>query len=181
VVCCGSKGSHIFGWASLPVVDTVEPERRPQVAGIVLLRDDGAALLQHRDNKPGLPHADLWVFPGGHCDRCESAEDCAVREFLEETGYRCDKLHACAFIEDLAVEAFPSIDLLVFWADYDRIQAICCFEGQELKFIERSHAHMYAIPDYLIGVWDKALAGRAKKTPVGRDEGSRSNKNPTFS
>ena len=64
---------------------------RKRVAGIVLLREpDGAALLQHRDDKPGLPHANLWVPPGGHCDGDESWDACAAREFLEETGYSSD-------------------------------------------------------------------------------------------
>ena len=44
------------------------------VAGVVLLRDDNAALLQLRDNKPGLNAAGLWVFPGGHCEPGESLE-----------------------------------------------------------------------------------------------------------
>jgi len=38
------------------------------VGGVVLLRDDNSALLQLRDNKPGLNAAGLWVFPGGHCE-----------------------------------------------------------------------------------------------------------------
>jgi len=62
------------------------------VAGVVLLRDDNAALLQLRDNKPGLNAAGLWVFPGGHCEPGESLEDGARREFLEETGYVCAAL-----------------------------------------------------------------------------------------
>src|SRR5207244_7304545 len=57
------------------------------VAGVVLLRDDNSALLQLRDNKPGLNAAGLWVFPGGHCEPGESIEAGARREFREETGY----------------------------------------------------------------------------------------------
>jgi len=146
------------------VSDAAQPQSRSQVAGVALLRQDGAALLQHRDNKPGLPHAGLWVFPGGHCETCESAEDCAVREFFEETGYRCHKLNRCAYIEGLAVEGFPAIDLFVFWAEYDRVQPVRCFEGQDLKFVNRLHADMYEIPDYLIGVWDKALLEREQQS-----------------
>jgi 8-oxo-dGTP pyrophosphatase MutT (NUDIX family) len=37
-----------------------------QVCGVVLLREDGAALLQHRDDIPGIADPGLWVFPGGH-------------------------------------------------------------------------------------------------------------------
>jgi 8-oxo-dGTP pyrophosphatase MutT (NUDIX family) len=149
--------------------DSTDPPKRSRVAGVVLLRSDGAALLQHRDDKPGLPHAGLWVFPGGHCETGESVERCAVREFLEETGYRCEKLNRCAFLEDLAVEGFPAIDLSVFWADYDRVQTIHCLEGQDLKFVKRPQAEMYRMPDYLIRVWDVALLNRAQETELATD------------
>jgi|SRR5437867_2058031 len=144
--------------------DSTDAPKRSRVAGIVLLRTDGAALLQHRDDKPGLPHAGLWVFPGGHCETGESAEICAVREFLEETGYLCQKLNRCAFLQDLAVEGFTSIDLSVFWAEYDRVQPIRCLEGQDLKFVSRSQAETYRMPDYLIRVWDLALLNRAQES-----------------
>src|ERR1044071_3894179 len=62
------------------------------VGGVVLLRDDHAALMQLRDNKPGLNAAGLWVFPGGHCEPGESLEAGARREFQEETGYVCAAL-----------------------------------------------------------------------------------------
>jgi 8-oxo-dGTP pyrophosphatase MutT (NUDIX family) len=126
------------------------------VGGIVLLRADGAALLQHRDDKPGLPHAGLWVFPGGHCEPGESVEACARREFLEETAYLCDALDELQTIRELAVEGFPPIHLTVFWARYDGVQAVRCLEGQALAFIERAHAGRYPMPDYLIRLWDLA-------------------------
>jgi 8-oxo-dGTP diphosphatase len=128
-----------------------------RVGGIVLLRSDGAALLQHRDDKPGLPHAGLWVFPGGHCDEDESVEPCARREFLEETGYQCNELHELETIRNLSVEGFPAIQLTVFWSRYDGVQAVRCLEGQALAFIERSHAERYPMPNYLLRMWDLAL------------------------
>ena len=61
-------------------------DERARIGGVVLLRADGAGLLQHRDDKPGLSAAGLWVFPGGHCEPGETCRECARREFLEETG-----------------------------------------------------------------------------------------------
>jgi len=139
-----------------------DSQSRPRVAGVVLLRFDGAALLQHRDNKPDLPHAGLWVFPGGHCQAGESLQDCAFREFLEESGYLCRQLHRFTSLEALAVEGFPPIDLIVFWAEYDGVQPIHCFEGQALKFVQRAEVESYAIPDYLIRLWDMALEERRR-------------------
>ena len=129
----------------------------PKVGGIVLLRDDGAALLQHRDDKPGLPYAGLWVFPGGHCNSDESIEVCARREFLEETGYLCGPLQVLETIPDLRVEGFPSIHLTVYWSTYDGVQPMRCLEGQALEFIERSHADRHPMPDHLLRLWDLAL------------------------
>lgn len=128
-----------------------------RVGGIVLLRPDGAALLQHRDEKPGLPHAGLWVFPGGHCEFEERIEDCARREFLEETGYRCDDVYELDTIRQLTVEGFPAIQLTVFWSRYDGVQPVQCLEGQALAFIERAYANRHPMPDYLLRLWDLAL------------------------
>lgn len=128
-----------------------------RVGGVVLLRADGAALLQHRDDKPGLPHAGLWVFPGGHCEPGELPEHCAHREFLEETGYRCGDLYELETIRQLSVEGFPAIQLTVFWSRYDGVQPVRCLEGQALSFVERPHADRYPMPDYLLRLWDLAL------------------------
>ena len=132
-----------------------------RVGGIALLRADGAALLQHRDDKPGLPHAGLWVFPGGHCEPGESIEACAQREFFEETGYRCGALNELHTIRDLSVEGFPPVQLTVFWSRYDGVQPVHCFEGQALSFIERSEAHRHPMPDYLLHLWDMARSKAA--------------------
>ena len=56
-----------------------------QVVGVVLLRDDGAALLQHRDDISTISDPGLWVFPGGHLESGETPQDGAVREVEEET------------------------------------------------------------------------------------------------
>src|SRR5262245_35654717 len=91
----------------------------PVVAAVVLLRDDGAALMQHRDDKPGLRHAGMWVPPGGHCEPGESARVCARREFLEETGYRCGGLHWLTTLVDRQGEGWPDYQLVGYWAEYD--------------------------------------------------------------
>src|SRR5256885_7870725 len=76
------------------------------IGGVVLLRDDNSALLQLRDNKPGLNAAGLWVFPGGHCEPGESIEAGARKEFREETGYECGGLsgHERQFRYDFSEE-----------------------------------------------------------------------------
>ena len=132
------------------------------VAAIVLLRDDGAALMQHRDDKPGLSHAGLWVPPGGHSEPGESMESCARREFLEETGYALGDLSLLTEFIDANAPGFPPLKLVVYWSRYDGIQPVTCLEGQALEFISRARADRYPIPPYLLDVWDQALdAARA--------------------
>ncbi len=130
---------------------------REEVAAVILLREDGAALFQHRDNKPGLRHAGMWVPPGGHAEAGESMEACARREFHEETGYDCSELHWLTSMEDCQ-EGFPLCPLTVFWARYDGAQQVYCREGQALQFIRREEAENYPIPSYLVAIWDRALA-----------------------
>lgn len=131
-------------------------ERPFTVAAVVLVRDDGAVLLQHRDDKPGLAHAGLWVPPGGHPDAGESAETCARREFFEETEYVCATLypldHAHVVLEDRR-----SFDIAFFWCRFDGVQPTVCHEGQALEFVRREDAHAYPIPSFILPIWDRGL------------------------
>jgi 8-oxo-dGTP pyrophosphatase MutT (NUDIX family) len=125
-----------------------------QVAGVVLLRADGAALLQLREQKAGLPDAGRWVFPGGHCDAGESVEDCASREFLEETAYRCGTLY---YLTDFPSEETPPRHFNFFWHRFDGQQSLDCLEGVALRFVLRDKCPPNT-PDYLPRIWDLALA-----------------------
>jgi phosphoglycolate phosphatase-like HAD superfamily hydrolase/8-oxo-dGTP pyrophosphatase MutT (NUDIX family) len=128
----------------------------PRIAGVLLLDDDGAALFQHRDDKPGLNHAGRWVPPGGHADPGEEIAACARREFLEETEYVCDELHFLTRFDDHV--GANVIDLTMFWARYDGRQPLVCREGQALEFVSRADFAGRDIPPYLVDVWDAAIA-----------------------
>jgi len=133
-----------------------------RIAAVMLVRDDGAVLMQHRDDKPGLRAAGQWVPPGGHCEDGERVEDGARREFLEETGYCCESLTLiCNMISDND-PGWPPQDLTVFAVRYDGVQEISCFEGQAVEFITRESAGDYFIPEYILQIWDLVL----KKFPV---------------
>jgi 8-oxo-dGTP pyrophosphatase MutT (NUDIX family) len=134
------------------------------VAGVILLRDDDAALLQHRDDKPGLRHAGAWVPPGGHSRPGESPEDCARRELMEETGYCCaaEDLEWLSSLMDWHTGWSPYI-LTVYWAAYDGVQRVRCFEGQAVEFVERERAVSLRVPPYLVGLWDAAIAASRER------------------
>ncbi len=131
-----------------------------EIAAVVLLRADGAALLQRRDQKSGLPHAGQWVPPGGHCEPDETSEGCARREFAEETAYSLAEVRYLMRFVDDNVEGAPSAWLTVFWARYDGLQQPICQEGQELAFVGRDQAASLGVPEYLVRVWDAALVAR---------------------
>lgn len=137
-----------------------------RVATIFLLRDDGAALLQHRDDKPGLRRAGVWVPPGGHCEPGESFEACARREFLEETDYVCGDLHPLGTVLDDPADGSPPDELAVFWAAYDGTSPFRCLEGQDLRFVGRGPASGIPFPANLMAVWDRAVEARAARVEL---------------
>ncbi|MEI8173109.1 MAG: NUDIX domain-containing protein [Deltaproteobacteria bacterium] len=127
-----------------------------RVGAVILLREDGAVLLQLRDCKEGLRHAGMWVPPGGHAVPGEAIETCARRELLEETDYHCSDSQWLVDLED-CVDKWPPYQLTVFWTYYDGVQEIRCKEGQALEFVRREDASSYNIPSYLMDIWDMAL------------------------
>lgn len=73
-----------------------------------LCRRDGKLLLV---NHQGLTNGDFWAPPGGGVNFLESASDCLIREFAEETGLQISVgrfLFACEYIRTPlhAVELF---------------------------------------------------------------------------
>ncbi len=127
------------------------------VCGIVLLREDGAALLQLRDDKPDLQDAGLWVFPGGHVESGERPEEGAWREFMEETRYRCGPLHRLVSFPSESIGYEPGYEVVFFWTPFDGRQPFTCCEGQEVRFVAREEVEGLPRRGYLSHVWDLAL------------------------
>jgi 8-oxo-dGTP pyrophosphatase MutT (NUDIX family) len=128
------------------------------VCGIVLLRSDGAALLQLRDTKSNISDPGIWVFPGGHVESGESLEAGARREFLEETCYHCDNLQELARFSADQIGYDGNFTIAFFWGRYDGRQGVRCLEGQELRFVDRRDAVALPKRKYLLMLWDRALA-----------------------
>jgi len=125
-----------------------------QVVGVVLLRHDGAALLQHRDDIPTISDPGLWVFPGGHLEWGETPLEGAVREMEEETCYRCQDPHLLTSLP------IAEIELLFFWENYDPRQKVECREGQALQFFHRAEVESLPRQPYLTDIFDLAIAAQ---------------------
>lgn len=62
---------------------TVQPERRIQCVGAVVLDDAGRLLLIQRAKEPGRGR---WSVPGGRVEAGETTHQAVLREVAEETG-----------------------------------------------------------------------------------------------
>src|ERR1035441_9555381 len=136
---------------------------RQQVSGVVLLRSDGAALLQLRDDIPTISDPGLWVFPGGHVKKGETLEEGARREVLEETCYRCEQLSRFITYNTKDLGYGTDHCLVFFWCRFDEMQEVRCCEGQQIRFVPRAKLKGLPSPSYLDEVWDLALAASGIK------------------
>jgi 8-oxo-dGTP pyrophosphatase MutT (NUDIX family) len=64
--------------------DKARPQAEFSAGGIV--REAGNLLMVLVENLEGQR---IWTFPKGHIEKGEKAEEAALREVEEETGYRC--------------------------------------------------------------------------------------------
>lgn len=97
-------------------------------------------------------------MPGGHLEEDETPENGALREFQEETRYRCAQLRPLTGLSGPEVGSAEDVELIFFWEQYDGRQPIECREGQALRFVPRAEATRLPRRDYLTRVWDLALA-----------------------
>jgi 8-oxo-dGTP diphosphatase len=133
---------------------------KTDVCAIVILAPDGSALLQHRDDLPTIADPGLWVVPGGHVEPGETPLQAAVREVEEETCYRSANPRPLTDFRASELGYEGDFKMIFFWDEYDGAQAIDCREGQAAAFVRREDAVRLPCRDYLLRIWDLALAAR---------------------
>ncbi len=98
-------------------------------ASIIFYNSSHEVLLVLRDNISTIPYPGLWNLPGGHIEDNETAEECIVREMLEEIEIN---VSGCMLFR---VYEFADRREYVFMkqADFD-LKNIILHEGQMLRW-----------------------------------------------
>ena len=122
----------------------------PQVGiGIVLLRGDKVLLIK-RGRPPG---AGAWSLPGGKQELGETAEACARRELLEETGLTAGPLTLVAHVDSIHHDTAGRIEyhytILDFAAHYVSGEAIAGDDVTDIAWVDPSEFAAYDL-------WPKA-------------------------
>lgn len=115
-------------------------------ARVVVQRDDGRVLMQHRSD------FDVWGIPGGNAEEGEDLTSVVIRETMEETGVRIWNLRPFGFGSDPAYETvtFPNGDICQFFAmmfytsDFDGVPVVADDESKEVAWID-----LQALPQML--------------------------------
>lgn len=137
--------------------------------GTVLVRSDGAVLVQHRDDNDTIPEPNKWGICGGRSEEYDlSDKHAAARELLEETGYKIRPRNLELFATDEFDAGGNHITRKFYWAPYDEKQHINCFEGQEIRFVKPSELTVLDFcevyhEDYLRKASDLYLRGGIEK------------------
>lgn len=84
----------------------------------IIVRNEDKYLLCKRNYEGNLPG--VWSVPGGHMEDNETPEECARREFFEETNYKINsRLNLVGFIEHINNEDEMKGLMYVYFYDSD--------------------------------------------------------------
>ncbi len=103
-------------------------------AGVIVVKDDGTVLMQHRESRPDIFYPGYWGYPAGSVQKGEDYQVAARRELREETGYITDQLNKLAD-EIYTRSDGQQVNRHIYWTLYDNKQEIHCYEGLEMKFV----------------------------------------------
>lgn len=108
-------------------------------AEVILVRRDGALILQQRDDKPGITNPGMVASFGGHIEAGEEPVDAAVREINEETNLSLKKSDLKFFGKYRKTKQIHGEDWDVYYFIASGIddETLKIYEGQGYKIIEK--------------------------------------------
>lgn len=101
---------------------------------VLLVNEKRQALMQLRDDKPGIVNPGLWTLISGGIEPGESYSESAYREMKEETGYKLN--YPFEFLNLVFQLNGKILRRIVFIERYDNKQKIECYEGQKIEFVD---------------------------------------------
>jgi 8-oxo-dGTP diphosphatase len=104
-------------------------------ASIIFFNSFHQVLLVLRDDLPSIPYPGMWDLPGGHIEKNETAEECIIREMLEEIEINVEGCSLFRIYEFSDRTEF----VFVMPSDFD-LQNIVLHEGQMLQWFSRAEA-----------------------------------------
>lgn len=120
-----------------------------QKTSLIYVEQDGKYLMLHRVSKKNDPNHDKWIGVGGKFEPEETAEECAKREMLEETGltalsleYRGIVDFYCDVATDEEMHLFtctrfsgtiqPCDEGVLEWVEKTRVNELHLWEGDKI-------------------------------------------------
>lgn len=92
-------------------------------------------LMLHRIKKQNDLNHDKWIGIGGKFEIGESPEDCVLREVMEETGLKLEKMEYRGIVTFVSDDNWSEY-MHIFWSDSFSGEMIECDEG-ELEWVEK--------------------------------------------
>lgn len=107
-------------------------------AEVILVRRDGALILQQRDDKPGITNPGMVASFGGHIEANEKPVDAAIREINEETNLSLKKSDLKFFGKYRKTKQIHGEDWDVYYYVANDVddRALKVYEGQGYKIIK---------------------------------------------
>jgi 8-oxo-dGTP pyrophosphatase MutT (NUDIX family) len=124
-----------------------------------IVREDGKLLMVKVENLEGKI---AWTFPKGHLEKGETAEEAALREVEEETGYQCEILEPIDKVEYFFKREGQLIKKFVTWFLMKPLKKTGVHDPEEI--IETHWASFAEANDLTTYKSDKQLLSKLKKS-----------------
>lgn len=124
------------------MADSAPTIARRDVVGVILYNPRDEILLQHRDDKPGLPYAGWWTVFGGAVEPGETVDEAIHRELMEELELDLQPLFWYDY--DCPIRSIPDRLIVtnhVYTARLDHpVETLTLHEGQGMAWFTRASA-----------------------------------------